>query len=273
MLTAGCSPADPLNFLSPKSGFEEVRAVSYGSGDRDKLDIYRPQGARGAPVVVFFYGGNWDSGGRDMYFFVASALARRGIVTVIPDYRLYPDVKFPGFVQDSARAVAWVKSHAADYGGDPRRLFIMGHSAGAHIAAMLALDGQWLRAAGLDSDRDIRGWIGISGPYDFLPLTDPKLIDIFHGANQTGSQPITFAHRGAPPALLLVSDKDTIVKPANTQRLAATLRADGVLVKEISYARPGHLTMIGAFALALSFLAPVADDTAAFVNATVPSSR
>ena len=136
--------------------------------------IYRPQDAKTAPVIVFFYGGSWQSGNKSIYKFVGSALARRGR-GVVPDYRVYPEVIYPAFLEDGALAVRWTKDNATRFGADPNMLFVMGHSAGAYMAAMLALDSRWLGRAGLSPRRDIAGLVGISGPYDFLPLHDYTL--------------------------------------------------------------------------------------------------
>lgn len=271
LLLAGCSPADPLNLLAPKSGFSVDKSVRYMAGARGTLDVYRPDNARNAPVIVFFYGGNWDSGSKDLYFFLASAMARRGFVIVVPDYRIYPEVKYPTFIEDSARAVAWAKGHAAQYGGDPNKFFIMGHSAGAHTAAMLDINRSFLHAVGLDPARDVKGWIGVAGPYDFLPLHSAELIDIFGGPNNPDTQPITYVKGGEPPALLIAPRNDNIVDPGNTARLAARMRSVGDKVKTITYDNVGHITIVGAFSGALSGLAPIGDDVAAFVNETSAS--
>ena len=147
---AGCTPASPLNVLASRNGLEVSSSIAYAKGPRQTLDVYRPRGAQAAPVVIFFYGGSWQGGTKETYPFVATALARKGYVTVVPDYRVYPEVRFPAFLEDGAQVVRWVKQNATEFGGDPERVIVMGHSAGAHVAAMLALDGQWLGALGLD---------------------------------------------------------------------------------------------------------------------------
>jgi len=271
LLTAGCSPADPLNMLAWRGGWDVTSSIPYASGPRHALDVYAPRGAADAPVIVFLYGGNWQSGRKEMYRFVAAALAARGYVTIVPDYRVYPDV-FPAFLEDGARAVAWAKQNAARFGGNPGKLVLMGHSAGAHIAAMLTLDGQWLRTAGLDSRKDIAGLIGIGGPYDFLPLRDPTLQAIFAADDMTRTQPISFVSGGEPPALLVTGQTDKTVSPGNTRRLAARLRAAGGDVTEIVYPRVGHLSIIGAFAPVLRFLAPLLRDIDVFVGRATTQS-
>ena len=223
MLNA-CSPVTVLNALAPSAGITETLDVSYAPGDRHDLDIYAPNGRSAAPVVVFIYGGRWSFGDKADYRFVAAALAARGFLTVVPDYRLYPQVRFPAFLRDNAAAVAWTKANIARYGGDPRRIFLMGHSAGAYNVAMLTLDKQWLAADGLDPDRDIAGMIGLAGPYDFLPLTDADVKDIFSPAEDLRlTQPITFARGNAPPMFMAAGTADQTVMPRNTEHLAAAI--------------------------------------------------
>jgi acetyl esterase/lipase len=270
LLLAGCSPASVLNLFSWQQGIAITRSVAYGEGQRRTLDVYQPVGAAAAPVIVFFYGGSWQDGAKEIYKFVAVALARRGYVTVVPDYRVYPEVRYPGFVEDGALAVRWVKDNAARLGGDPAKLFIMGHSAGAYIAAMLAIDGRWLQQVSLAPDRDIAGLIGISGPYDFLPLRDETLKVIFGGANQPATQPIAHVTSGLPPALLVAGKNDDTVDPGNAGRLAARLHASGDEATVLTYPWVGHLSIIGAFAWPLRFLAPVLRDVDAFVTRTAP---
>src|SRR5687767_4233845 len=147
---SGCSRFDLLNAMVPTGGYVRTRDVAYGTLPRQKLDVYRPRGATSlSPLVVFFYGGDWQTGSKRDYRFVTQALASRGFVAVMPDYRLYPEAVFPAFVEDGALAVRWARNHAALIGGDGRRIHLMGHSAGAHIAALLTLDEHYLRDVGL----------------------------------------------------------------------------------------------------------------------------
>lgn len=261
-----------LAFFTPGGDARITRDVVYGPGERGMLDVYQPKDARGAPVVVFFYGGSWQMGSRGLYEFVGKALARRGIVTIIPDYRLYPEIRFPEFLRDAAKATAWAKANAARFGGDPRRMLVMGHSAGAHIASMLSLDGQWLADVGLDPKKDLAGFVGLAGPYDFGPLSRDDLIDLFGGVNVAATHPINFVTRGAPPAFLAAGRKDTTVDPGNTMRLAERMRANGTAVEVKTY-DGGHFRIILAFIGSLKWLEPVADDSAAYVKAARPSAR
>ena len=250
-----------------------TRDVPYAKGARRMLDICRPRTAVAAPVVVFFYGGGWRSGNKRLYRYVARALARRGYVAVLPDYRIYPEVRYPDFLDDGAGAVRWAKDNVADFGGDPQKIFLMGHSAGAHIAAMLAVDPVWLRKTGLVPGRDIAGLIGLAGPYDFLPLRDEMLKIIFGGADRLETQPICHVAPGAPPALLLTGDADDVVDPGNSTRFAERLRAAGNDATAVIYPRVGHYNIVAALALFLPFFAPVLRDADAFIARTLRSRR
>lgn len=266
-LLSACSPLTVLNGVIPDDASQTTRAQPYGPQARQRLDIYAPVNAQAAPVVVFFYGGSWRSGERADYRFVGDALASRGMVAIIADYRLYPEVSYPGFLQDAAAAVAWTQQHAAAYGGDPGRLFLAGHSAGAYIAAMLALDPRWLQGAG-SSPAALAGWIGLAGPYDFLPIVDRDVKPVFHFPNTPAdSQPLWHAHAGSPPALLLAGTADTTVDPQrNSAGLAHALQAAGACVRLIEYPRLGHKLLVGALARPLRWRAPVLDDIAAFIS-------
>lgn len=268
-LLAGCSPLKVLNALSPSGGVIKTRGIAYGSDPRQQLDIYQPKDAApGVPVVVFFYGGSWNSGSRADYGFVGEALASRGMVVVLADYRLYPQVRYPAFLEDGAAAVAWTHEHIAGYGANPQRLYVMGHSSGAYNAAMLALDPSLLAAVGL-SPAVIKGWIGLAGPYDFLPIANQAVRPVFfYPDSPPDSQPINHVSRGAPPALLMASNDDTLVNPQrNTGGLANKLRAAGVPVQEFYFARTSHGTLVAALARPLRGLAPVLDRVSDFVGA------
>ncbi|MFT0861237.1 alpha/beta hydrolase [Ancylobacter sp. G4_0304] len=264
--TIAVAPVAALNALSRLHPIVAVPDQSYAEGDRHGVDVYRPETGTGLPVVVFFYGGGWEEGDRALYRFVGAALAGQGIVTFIPDYRVYPQVRFPDFLDDAARAVRWARDHAREFGGDPSRLVTAGHSAGAHIAAMLAFDPQWLAKAGLDSRRDLAGMAGLAGPYDFLPLHSQTLMDIFGPeAERPLSQPINFVTEGEVPVFLATATADSSVDPANTTRFAARIRAAGGSAETRYYENLSHRTIIGAVAPPLRWLAPVLDDVAGFV--------
>jgi len=265
--TAGCGPA-LLNALVPDGGYRLERDLAYGDLTRQRLDVYLPDGLAGpAPVVVFLYGGRWEAGDKSEFRFVGQALASRGFVAVIPDYRRYPEVRFPTFVEDGAAAVAWVQSNIAGLGGDPDLLHLAGHSAGAHIAALLALDHHYLADAGVERGA-IASFVGLAGPYDFLPLDDPTLEEIFAVEDMPATQPITFADRSAPPTLLLHGADEETVLPANSEHLAGALAAAGNRVELKIYPDLGHIGLLIALAAPLRWLAPVLEDVSAFLRAT-----
>ncbi|WP_277760436.1 alpha/beta hydrolase [Pseudomonas sp. A34-9] len=270
LVLSGCSPVQLLNALTPDSTYDKTAGIAYGDDPRQKLDVYVPhQPMPGAPVVVFFYGGSWNSGSRVDYSFVGEALASRGIVTVVADYRLYPQVRYPLFLQDGARAVAWTKAHIREFSGNPQRLYLMGHSSGGYNAAMLSLDGEWLAAVGM-SPADLQGWIGLAGPYDFLPIKNPEVRPVFFWPDSPPqSQPINHVSRGAPPALLIAASNDDLVNPSrNTGGLASKLREAGVSVQDLYYSRPSHMTLVASLSRPLRRLAPVLDQVVGFIART-----
>jgi acetyl esterase/lipase len=270
LVLTGCSPVKVLNALTPDDTFHSTTGIAYGDDPRQKLDVYVPRRPlKDAPVVVFFYGGSWNSGARGDYAFVGEALASRGIVAVLADYRLYPQVRYPLFLEDSARAVAWTRAHIRKFSGNPQRLYLMGHSSGAYNAAMLALDPGLLNAVGM-SPEDLSGWIGLAGPYDFLPIENPQVRPVFFWPDSPPqSQPINHVRSGEPPALLIAATKDNLVNPArNTAGLARKLREAGVPVQDLYYSRPNHVTLVASLSRPLRRLAPVLDQVVAFVRHT-----
>lgn len=262
-LTSACSPLTMLNTMAPRR--LASRDLPYGRDPRQRLDIYVPDNLKApAPVVVFYYGGSWDSGTKEMYRFVGGALATHGCVTVIPDYRLYPEVRYPSFLDDCAAAFAWTAEHIGQWGGGDTQ-FLMGHSAGAYNAAMLALDPSYLRAA--NSRVMPAGTVGIAGPYDFLPLESTELKAIFGVPTAPGTQPINHVDGQSAPMLLVAGTEDTTVLPRNTTRLAARIHDAGGPVSSRLYPGVDHREIIGAFGLPFRFLAPTLTDSVSFIRA------
>ena len=275
LLTA-CSAVDVLNATVPTNTYQRTEGIAYGpeggAQGRQKLDVYQPASganlAKGrVPMVVFFYGGSWSSGDRADYRFVGEALASQGIVAVIADYRLSPSVRYPAFLEDSALAMRWAFDHAEQYGANSNRVFVMGHSAGAYNAAMLALDKRWLGAVDLSPAR-LAGWIGLAGPYDFLPIGDAKTQVAFNWPNTPAdSQPLVFASRASPPALLLAPTHDTVVNAQrSTVAMANKLRVSGVKVQSELFDTVSHITLVASMAAVLRGRAPVLERVAAFVQ-------
>lgn len=257
-----------LDLLVSRRGYRVVRDLAYGPYPRQKLDFYVPNGLKEpAPVILFFYGGSWQSGDKSWYRAFGEAFTSKGIVVAIADYRLYPEALYPAFIEDSALALRFVRKHVPEHGGDPARLFLAGHSAGAYNAMMIVCDPHYLSELGGDS-LWVRGLIGISGPYDFLPLKDDKLIEIFGGDRRAETQPITYVARTYPPMLLVAGSKDRTVSWKNTKRMAAKLREFGNDVTEIVYPGIGHIDIILSVARLLRGRTTLREDIADFVRKT-----
>ncbi len=260
-----------LNALKPSSTYAFTEGVSYGPDARQKLDVYRPTGKAppgGWPVVVFFYGGSWHWGNRAEYTFVGEALASRGVVALVADYRLYPEVRYPDFLEDCARATAYGLREALHLGGNPQRVYVMGHSAGAYNAAMVALDERWLKAQGA-APSSLAGWIGLAGPYEFLPITNPQAKPVFHHPDYPpGTQPIDYARRTTPRAFLGAATNDQLVNPVrNTRQMAERLKAAGAPVQVKLYEGVNHVTLVASMAWSLRWMSTVLDDVATFIEA------
>ena len=266
---AQASPLGAVNGLNRLFGGRDAqplaRGVAYGPDPRQRLDVWGPAGGSGLPVVIFFYGGSWASGDRGDYRFVADALAREGFIVVIADYRLVPQVRFPGFVADGAAALAWTVRNIAARRGDPARIAVMGHSAGAYIAAMLALDARFAAAAGVPGS--IRAFAGLAGPYDFYPFDKPASQAAFGSwPEPRATQPIAFASPHAPPSLLLHGTADDTVRPRNSVALGAALTAAGAAATVALYPGLGHIGILLALARPFGGKAPVARDAAAWLH-------
>ncbi|MEQ9634761.1 MAG: alpha/beta hydrolase [Devosia marina] len=260
------SVMDPFNVpLAMDGGTAKVGdGIAYGDGVRTKLDVYAPeQRGAAAPVVFFIYGGGWSRGERGEYEFAGRALASRGFVTVIADYRLYPEVRYPDFLEDGARALRWVQDNIANYGGDPNRLFLAGHSAGAYNAVMQALDPSFRAEYGVTMP--ILAVAALSGPYDFYPFEYGEVRDVFGQApNPQGTQPINLITAEAPPMYLATGTTDPIVRVQNTERFAERLRARGVWVTTQYYEGFGHMEPVLAMGAMWRWRMPVLDDMVGF---------
>jgi acetyl esterase/lipase len=275
-LLQACSPLNLVNVTSLGGAGERRTGISFGPLPRHQLDVYRPSGPvppQGWPTVLFIYGGTWNRGERADYRFVGEALASEGLFTVIADYRLYPEVRWPDFLYDGALALRWVieQGHKGDSPDglpiDPAKIYVMGHSAGAYNAAMLALDPRWLGPHGLAPTK-LAGWIGLAGPYDFLPVTEPDAKPVFFHPNYpAGTQPIELATAGAPRTFLGAARNDPLVNPTrSTVGLGAKLQALGVPTTVQVYDRVDHFTLIGSLARPLRWMAPVLKDVSRFVR-------
>jgi acetyl esterase/lipase len=270
LVAAGCSR---LAFVAANlpAAFGDYRRhadVPYGADPQHRLDVYVPDKAtvEPRPLIVFWHGGRWSDGDKTDYRFVGAALADLGYVAVLANYRHYPQVKMPGFMDDAARAALWAAAHAAEFGADAHRLYLMGHSAGAHLATLVTLDPRYFAAAGQPAP-PIAGVIGLSGPYDFLPLLEADVQDMFGPPPiYPESQPINFVRSDAPPMLLVHGLRDDTVWPKNSRNLATALDARGVSVTLKLYPRLVHADTVAALSLAARGRAPTLADIATFVR-------
>jgi acetyl esterase/lipase len=261
------SPIAAFGRLVPKDRRARLveRDVAYGGHSRQRLDVYAPRRPAGPPlpIVVFFYGGSWASGLRQDYAFAGRAFAAAGFLTAVPDYRLVPEAHWPDFVEDCAAAVNAVRARTERHGGDPDRIVLIGHSAGAYNAAMLALDRRWLGEA----QAAVRGFVGLAGPYDFLPLSGPVTSAAFGRAKDLPStQPVNHALAGSPPALLLHGAGDRTVRPRNSRELAGRLADAGCDARLKLYPKLGHVDLLTSIALPFRRRAPVLADSLAFAR-------
>ena len=269
-LTPGCTTMQFLaaNVPAAFGAYRRRADIAYGSLPQQRLDVYIPDKPRGAapPVVVFWHGGRWSWGDKSEYRFVGAALAEIGCVAVLPNYRHYPEVMMAGFMQDAAAAAQWASAQVRDLGANPDRLYFMGHSAGAHMAALLSLDARHWTGTGRAAPR-IAGMIGLSGPYDFLPLLEADVQQMFGPPDRyPESQPINFVRRDAPPMLLVHGVQDDQVWPKNSRNLATALGAQGVAVTLKLYADCAHADTVAALSAVARARAPTLADVAAFIG-------
>lgn len=275
-LLAACTPLSLLNRLGPRDrgAVRLGRDIAYGEDARQKMDIYGPADAAPAslPVIVFFYGGGWDSGIKADYGWAAQALASRGFLVVLPDYRLVPQVIFPAFVEDAARATARAADIVARYGGDPLRLAVAGHSAGAHLAMMIALDRRYMTAA--ERPGLIRAAAGLAGPYEFLPFNVTASINAFSRApDPTLTQPVTFVRPDAPPLWLGHGTADVVVHDEDSILLDRLTREAGGRSELRLYPGLDHADLIAAFSPLFRRRAPVLEDITRFLHRHLGEAR
>jgi acetyl esterase/lipase len=267
VMLSGCRGGEFFLANAPTDFSRVERRVNlaYGTEQRQKLDIYLPRTAAHRPIVIFWYGGSWTQGSKADYRFVGNALAKLGFIAVLPDYRLFPQVTFPLFDEDGARAVAWVEQHAGEFGGDPKRIVLMGHSAGGHTAAFLAFNHAFLERFGANS-HSIVGLIGLSGTYTFIPDSDVLRAAFPAPFGPADWQPIRFVDSAAPPTLLLHGLADTEVLPQEAIELHDALVGAHVRVQMRLYAHRGHGATVAPFALLARWRTPVVDEVAAFLR-------
>lgn len=263
---AACSPLRMVNAVAPSDGIEVISDFAYGTHPRQKLDLYRPATIRGPlPTVLFLYGGSWKRGSREGYAFAGRALARHGFLVAVADYRTYPDVTFPAFVHDGAKAVAWLHQNAAAHGGRPDNIHMIGHSAGAHIAALVAVDPVYLRTEGL-TQRILGRWVGLAGPYAFYPSEVRSVRAIFEKTPEDDARPVTRVSANSPPGLLLHGEDDGTVYPFNSNAMATALTAAGSEGHAHMYPGVGHAPLVLSLTEPFTAIAPTLEDSVRFLK-------
>ncbi len=258
-----------VNRAAAFQSFQHYQSVHYGQARAQQMDIFRPdaKSEKLLPVVVFFYGGCWGACShlkKEDYAFVAESFSSNRIVAVVPDYRVYPDVNFNEIMNDASSLVEWVHSHIQDYGGDPKQIFLMGHSSGAHLAAMLAVNRQYLAP---QTYGDIKGFIGLAGPYNFLPFDEDYMPILFGSlASPADSQPIHFIDGTQPPLLLMHGATDTRVKPSNAETMAKKALDVGGNIEKHIYEDIDHAAIVGEFSILLRNKSQIFSDTLDFIK-------
>lgn len=267
-VSSACSPLQLLNATVTKDGYDTFPDIAYGPHPRQKLDIHVPTSIRpNGDVVIFYHGGRWQFGDKDDYHFAAQAFTSKGYITVIPNFQLYPDVRFPVFNQDAARAFSWVEKNIKIYSGNSRRIFIAGHSSGAYIASMIALNELYLINAGAKTIPC--GTIGIAGPYDFLPFESDSLADIFATTEHPlSTQPVNFVDGNENPFLILMGKDDAVIKAHNSPILHQRIIGQGGKSTLIKYEGTGHAGILIALSTTFRNIAPVLDDADKFIQKT-----
>ncbi|MBZ9711687.1 alpha/beta hydrolase [Deinococcus multiflagellatus] len=269
LLLSACSTQNlqgTLNRSVPLSGLNVTRDVRYGPDTRNLMDIYAPENAANAPVVLFIHGGSWEGGDKEGHTFVGESLARAGYVTAVMNYRLAPQNRYPSYIQDAAQALKVLREQAKTFGGNADNLFVMGHSAGAFNAVEVVDNERWLREAGVPVS-SIRGVIGVAGPYsyDFRQFASARAFP--EGATPDEVMPDRHVRPDAPPHLLLVAENDTTVYPQNALNMEAALKRAGVPVTRTVLPRVNHITVIAALARPLTFLGGTRKATLDFIEA------
>ncbi len=248
--------------------------LSYGHNERQKLDLYTVRNrTKQRGVIIYLYGGSWRKGDRKLYRFLASTFNRRGFSFVVPDYRVFPEIRYPDFMHDAANAIAWIHNNAASYDLPLNRVFLMGHSAGAHMGALLLTNARFLEEHGLNR-RDFDGFIGLAGPYGINPLNYNTTKPIFAAAEPIAdAQPTEHVQGSEPPMLLLHGDADSTVYPINTTHLETQLQGAGSRAKSIIYPDIGHVGILTSILPPFRWRAPVLKDVLSFLDEHAPSEN
>ncbi len=263
LIASACAPVTVLNTITPTGSYKSAKNVAYGALPRQKLDIYQPKTPKtDAPVLVFIHGGSWKDGNKDIYKFVGQAFAKKGYTIAIPNYRLYPQVKYPSFVEDTAKAVAFIAKRYPD-----RPIVLMGHSAGAYNALMVATDKKYLKTEGLDVCKTLSGVVGLSGPYGALPATDEPYITIFPNRIMGDEAPLGHVSGHEPPMFLAIGAKDTTVSDKHSRELADKVNKAGGQATFKLYPGQSHVDMVKVLSVYFDGKVSLKSDILKFIEA------
>lgn len=263
IILSGCSAVQIVNSVSKIYPVEVEKDIAFGDNPRDTMDIYYPksknENSANTPVVVFIYGGSWNRGEKSEYEFVGRKLASLGYITMLPNYRVYPEVKYPDFLKDGAKSIAKLVDQLKTEKYQPLKpsdkIVLMGHSAGAYNAAMLAMDDRWLARENLNRADLIEGLIGMAGAYNIYPIGVPEVRPVFNHPNYPEkSQPIDYVAESKVPTLLLAPESDELVSlEKNTFSLAKALGEVGTPNQLVTVEGTDHISLIGTLSPVLFF--------------------
>lgn len=259
---AACAPVTLLNGITPSGSFSKAEDISYGPLARQALDIYKADSPKAsAPVIVFIHGGSWTEGSKDIYKFLAEGFTKDGYDVVVPNYRLYPETKYPGMIEDSAKAIAFA---AQQYPGKP--LVVMGHSAGAYNTLMVMLDPQYAKGAGLDLCNRVAGAVSLSGPTGIIPLDSEPYITIFPDRFTGSDAPLNNVSSPSPPILFGHGLDDTTVYPQNSQALADKIKTRGGKSMVKTYEGMNHIEAVQFLSRRFDGKATLKSDIVSFID-------
>lgn len=277
LILSGCDKSELflVNSMAKFGDYVGHTNIHYGNHAEQSLDIYLPDSIDDKnftqyATVIFFYGGCWGACSnlvKNDYLFVAETLTANNIIAVVVDYRKFPAYLFPDIMLDAKHAVEWVSKNIENYGGNKNNLFLMGHSAGAHIASLLTFNENYLTVSAYNN---IKGFIGLAGPYDFLPFTEsyqPKLFG--PPENYALSQTTNFVDGSEPPSLLLYGNDDTRVKSRNIKSLTKIIKEKYGKVDARYYDKVDHTELLSALSIPFRGTQPILTDIVQFISSQI----
>ncbi|WP_409431943.1 alpha/beta hydrolase [Litorimonas sp. RW-G-Af-16] len=259
---AACAPVTLLNTITPSSSFSKAKDVSYGPLERQKLDLYKADTPKpDAPMLVFVHGGSWQEGSKDIYKFLADGFTKDGYDIAVPNYRLYPQTKYPGMIEDTAKAIAYAAVQNPD-----RPIVVIGHSAGAYNALMAIMDPRFMAAENLATCERVAGVISLAAPTGAYELKDPPYPTIFPGRFQGEDAPLAHADQPLPAMFLINGADDTTVGRKNAEMLAEKIEASGGNAKLKIYDGMNHTEAVQFLSRHFDGDSSLKSDIASFID-------